>query len=386
MLIESSTIKHYNSTLDLTFNCVPRGVGVVEGLSKIAVASIAVAVFLILAVMYDATLLTALGMVGDGRSIEQLQSGNAISEQFSDKNISGIDNMKHAYPQWFLDGSATVRGGQIDISQVKGKGLFVGVSDPRPDDDVWSGIFVMSPNDYSSLYHVKVTVPSQDVKQQPPQYENLGMYVQTDVTTGRINYVGCIIDILPDKLVLAVESGLGNDALVTSRTVLWQKDVSLDQTTMDCTLVTNGDNYFAAIVNGERVFESHNLNLQMPRPFNSYLETQNKGIPNLVYGKFTDYYSNFSGEIRVIKMAPGQKASIGDVSAFADSSGVAHLDVSGLKQPFSGKLTVYGAHANSVLAKDDFVGGDLYSYGPIDWIEESRYRNVADKGGTIVGE
>jgi hypothetical protein len=124
----------------------------------------------------------------------------------------------------------------------------------------------------------------------------------------------------------------------------------------------------------------------MPRPFNSYLETQNKGMPYLVYGRFTDYYSNFSNEIRVIKMAPGQKASIGNVSAVADSSGVARLDISTLKQPFSGKLTVYGAHTNSVLAKDDFVGGDLYSYGPIDWIEESKYRNVADKGGTIVGE
>ncbi|MEO9295321.1 MAG: hypothetical protein ABI347_06955 [Nitrososphaera sp.] len=356
-----------------------------EGLSKIAIASMTGAALLVVVVLYDATVMSALGMMGDDRPLVQLEKGRVLYESFTEKSISGIDAMKKEYPSWFFDGSATVRGGSYDISQVREKGLYVGVSDPNPGDSVWSGIFAMSPNDYSSLYHVSITVPSAAVID-PADYANLGMYVQTDVTTGRINYVGCTIDIRPDKLILRVESGLGNDALVTSRTVHWEKAVSLDQKTMDCTLVTNGNNYFSATINGERVFVSDKLDLQMPRPFNSYLETQVKGIPDLVYGKFSDYYSAFSGELRVIKLSPGQKVSLGGVTAEADNAGIARLDISALRLPYSGSLIVDGEHADSVLARDDFMGGDLYSYGPINWIEQSKYKNVADRGGTIVGE
>lgn len=356
-----------------------------EGLSKVAIASITGAAVLVIVVLFNATVMSALGMMGDGRPLSQLEKGRVIYAPFTGKSVGGIDAMKQEYPSWFFNGSATVRGGTYDISQVRGKGLFVGVSDPNITDDVWSGIFAMSPNDYSSLYHVSITVPSIAVKK-PADYANIGMYVQTDVTTGRINYVGCTLDIRPDKLILRVESGLGNDALVTSRTVHWEKSVSLDQRTMDCTLVTNGDNYFSATINGERVFTSDKLNLHMPRPFNSYLETQVKGIPDIVYGKFSDYYSAFSGELRVIKLSPGQRVTLGGVTSAADSSGVARLDISSLRQPYSGSLIVRGEHADSVLVRDDFMGGDLYSYGPINWIEQSKYKNAADRGGTIVGE
>lgn len=356
-----------------------------EGLSKIAIASITGATVLVIAVLYDATVLSALGMMGDDRPLTQLEKGRVIYAPFTAKSTGGIDAMKLEYPSWFFDGSATVRGGTFDVSQVRGKGLFVGVSDPNIKDDVWSGIFAMTPNDYSSLYHVVINVPSDPVKK-PADYANLGMYVQTDVTTGRINYVGCTVDMRPDKLILRVESGLGNDAMVTSRTVHWEKEVSVDQKTMDCTLVTNGDNYLSAVINGERVFASDKLNLHMPRPFNSYLETQVKGIPDMVYGRFSDYYSAFSGELRVIKLAPGQKVSLGGVSAIADGAGVARLDISELRQPYSGSLIVDGEHADSVLARDDFMGGDIYAYGPVNWIERSNYKNTADRGGTIVGE
>lgn len=110
------------------------------------------------------------------------------------------------------------------------------------------------------------------------------------------------------------------------------------------------------------------------------------GIPGIVYGKFSDYYSAFSGELRVIKLSPGQKVTLGGVIAAADNSGMARLDTSFLRQPYPRSLVVRGGHADSVLAEDDFVGRDLYSYGPINRIEQSKYKNVADRGETIVGE
>jgi hypothetical protein len=357
-----------------------------QGVSKLAIGSVAVAgVFLIIS-MYNATVMTALGMVGDIRPIVQLQSGQIFSQQFADETITGIDSMKSKYPNWYFDGSARVRGGMYDVSQVRGEGLYVGVSDPDPLDGVWSGFFVMTPNDYSSLYHVKIYLPPLPVSHDPANYANLGMYVQTDTATGRINYVACTIDMRPDVLIYRVESGLGNDTFVTNRTIHWEKEISLEREFMDCTLVTNGDNYFLATIDNERVFESYDLNLQMPRPFNAYLETQVTGIPDMVFGRFTDYYSNFSSHIRVIKLNPGQIVSLGPVNATADAKGIARLDIATLQQPFNGTLIVHSDSGDSLLTGDYFRGGDLYSYGPIDWIEKPRYQNRAEDGGKILAE
>lgn len=354
-----------------------------ESIGKAAIGATAAAATLILAVMYDATVMTALGVVGDNRPIERLEHGRVMSETFLVGDVEGINAIRQEYPRWFFDGSVMVRGGQYDISQKNGGGLYVGVSDPDTGDDTWSGIFAMTPNDYSSVYHVTMQVPELPVSEDPDDYASIGMYVQTDTVTGRINYIACIVDIRPDKLYYRVESGLGNADSVTSWTVHWQKEVSVDEGTMDCTLLTNGDNHMAAVINGERVFESHGLDLQMPRPFNAYLETQVFGIPDVVYGRFYDYYSTFSSEIRVIKLSPGQVVSLGNVTAIADSKGVARLDVFGLPQPYSGTLTVHGKQADSTLSKGDFVGGDLYSYGAIDRIERLNYTNRADGGGRL---
>ncbi len=353
-----------------------------EGIGKVAIGAAAAAAILILAVMYDATVMTALGMAGDDRPIEKLESGRVLAEAFTEGSVSGMDAMRQEYPQWFFDGSVMVRGGQYDISQVDGKGLRVGVADPDPGDGVWSGIFAMTPNDYSSLYHVTMQAPELPVSRDPADYANIGMYIQTDTVTGRINYIACIVDIRPDRLFYRVESGLGNDDSVTSWTVLWEKEVSMKEGTMDCTLLTNGDNHMVAIINGERVFESHGLDLQMPRPFNAYLETQVSGIEDMVYGTFYDYYSAFSSEVRVIKLAPGQMVELGDVAATADSRGVARLDLLGLPQPYEGTLVVHGESADSTL-EGGFTGGDVYSYGPIDRIERLGYANRADSGGKI---
>jgi hypothetical protein len=353
-----------------------------EGIGKAAIGAAAAAAILILAVMYDATVMTALGMAGDERPIERLERGGVLSESFTEGDVAGVDAMRQEYPQWFFDGSVMVRGGQYDISQADGRGLLVGVADPDTADDTWSGIFAMTPNDYSSLYHVTMQAPELPVSNNPSDYANIGMYIQTDTVTGRINYIACIVDIRPDRLFYRVESGLGNDDSVTSWTVHWEKEVSVGEGMMDCTLFTNGDNHMGAIINGERVFESSSLDLQMPRPFNAYLETQVSGIPDVVYGTFHDYYSTFSSEVRVIKLAPGQMVKLGNSTATADEKGVARLDILGFPQPYRGTLVVHGERADSVL-NSEFMGGDLYSYGPIDRIERLNYANRADSGGMI---
>lgn len=384
LLPEAHTTKNYNTAGEFPahHNGCARGRAIMEGIGKAAIGAGAAAVLMILIVMYDATVMTALGMIGDNRPIERLEKGGVLSEPFTDGDIDGISAMRQEYPGWFFDGSVTVRGGDYDVSQVDGEGLYVGVADPDPGDGTWSGLFAMTPNDYSSVYHVTMQVPELPASRDPADHANIGMYIQTDTSTGRINYISCTVDIRPDRLIYRIESGLGNDDSVTSRTIHWEKEAGMDEGTMDCTLSTDGDNHMAAIINGERVFESYAMDLQMPRPFNAYLETQVSGIPEIVEGRFYDYYSAFSSEIRVIKLAPGQIVSLGNVTAIANAKGIAHLDVFHLPQPYKGMLTVHGQSADSSLS-GSFVAGDLYSYGPIDRIERMNYGNKADSGGTI---
>lgn len=333
--------------------------------------------------MYNASMMQALGMMGDDRPLVHLKKGAVTHAGFDDRDITSISGMRASYPSWSFAGSALVRGGQYDVQQVRGQGLVVGVSDPDPSDRVWSGMFAMTPHDYSSLYHVEIAAPRvPEIAADPGNYMNLGMYVQTDTATDRINYVACTMDIRPDHLVLRAESGLGNGTVVTSRTVHWEKAVGLDYDTMDCTLVTNGDNYFRAIIGGQTVFESDKLDLQMPKPFNAYLETQVLGITRVVHGQFTGYYSVHSPYVEVVKLRPGQQVSLGPVSATAGPDGTTRLDVAGLPQPYPGRLVVHGASSDASLVSQ-FVGGDVYSYGPIDWAEESKYYGNMRKGGTI---
>lgn len=355
-----------------------------ETVIKFALGVMAAALVSIPLLMYNVSMMQALGMMGEAdRPLVQLKKGTVTRVGFDDLDIGDIAAMRSAYPSWFFAGSAIVRGGEYDVRQAHGQGLLVGVSDPHPDDSVWSGIFAMTPSDYSSLYHVRMAVPRvPEIADDPSNYMNVGMYVQTDTSTDRINYVACTVDIRPDRLVLRAESGLGNGTVVTSRTVHWEKSVGLDHDAVDCTLVTNGDNYFRAIVDGQTVFESDRLDLQMPKPFNAYLETQVLGIPRVVYGQFSNYYSANSPSVEVIKLRPGQQVSLWPASATAGPDGVARLDVAGLPTPYHGQLVVHASSMDAAL-NSTFAGGDVYSYGPVNWVEESKYFGDMRKGGTI---
>lgn len=234
------------------------------------------------ALMYNTTVMEALGIMGEDRPIVQLKKGNALYASFEDRAIVGIDGMKRAYPSWLFYGSARVRGGQYELGQIDGRRLFVGVSDPDPAEDVWSGMFAMTPNDDASLHHVTIGVQAEpEIAMRPSNYMNLGIYVQTDTITDRINYVACTVDILPDSLILRAESGLGN------------------------------------------------------------------------------------------------------VTAVAGPYWAARLDISGLRQPYSGRLIAHGDAQNAVPEKKDFAGGGIYSYGNIDWMEKSKYYDAIHKGGRI---
>lgn len=288
-----------------------------------------------------------------------LKEAGGMSAPFANATIGDVEQMRNEYPFWFFDGSALVRGGDYVIYQ-HDTGLYVGVADPNVNDRSWSGMFAMSPPSHASIYHSRISVPLY-ANYTNGSYMNVGIYVQTDPITPAINYVDCTMDIREDLIIRRVESGLGTGTMVTNRTVYWEEIVSLDQNEMDCILVTNGDDYFRAIIDGKTVFEGQDLDLRMPRPFNAYLETQVYRYPEVKFGIFQDYWSMKSQEVTVIGLRPYTNATLGDITATADHSGTVTFNISDKPIPYHASLRAI-VETGEASINAAFLGGDVYEY------------------------
>ena len=148
----------------------------------------------------------------------------------------------------------------------------------------------MSRDDYASLYHSNIELPRRENLGGILSRFSAGLYIQTSIIYGQINYVACVGEIGPAGVEWRVESGLGNDVVVTQHNDLW-RDTNSSVWKRDCTIITNGANYLKVYLDNKLVYSNNKLNLQMPRPFNSYLEVQTTYADENLYGKFTDYYS-----------------------------------------------------------------------------------------------
>jgi hypothetical protein len=311
----------------------------------------------------------------NARIIHKEKSGLFFSDSLKDDNQTMVQISQESDDMWVFAGSALSRGSPVDYYQVQGKGLYVGVENAGVVDE-WAGIFAMTDDDYAMLYHTVITVPDDSISTN--QNFNVGMYIQTDVLYGVINYVGCVVNLTPRGPIWAVESGLGNATQVTERNVLW-RDVGTNQTTSrDCTIVTNGQNHLAVYFDSELVYSNEELDLKMPRPFNAYLETQVINSDSKVYGLFSDYYSTLNEKIKVVKAPPGGIVQLlGDSdkvlqTATATDNGIAIFNVGQYHYPLSARIVVLDDDRKIVAYTPDPIqifGGDVYAadtLGPFD--------------------
>jgi hypothetical protein len=287
---------------------------------------------------------------------DSLQDGNQTMRELSDRQDDS----------WDFAGSALARGSPADWYQIQGEGLFLGVTNTEINAE-WSGIFAMSDDDYATLYHAVISIPDSSLATR--QNFNVGMYIQTDVLYGVINYVGCVANSTPRGPVWVVESGLGNATQVTQRDRLWTDNSTNQSATRDCTIVTNGDNVFKTYLDGKLVYSNEELDLKMPRPFNSYLETQVINSNVMVYGKFTDYYSTLNEKIKVVKAPPGGVVRlIGESNEILQSvpvneQGIAIMNVGEYHFPLSAKIVVLDDEKIVAYTPDPIqvFGGDVYA-------------------------
>lgn len=313
-------------------------------------------------------------------SMNKVKSGLFISDSLKNGNLTRgelFEKFNQKYNRvWTLYGSAISRKAPIDVYENTLDGLSLGIKSANKGK--WAGYFAMTRDDYASLFHAVLTIPA---KLPEDERFSTGLYVQTSIIYGNINYVGCIGESGPLGYDWSVQSGTGNTIEVTQEHDLVESNPTMNEPlTKDCTIITNGDNYLKVYLDHRLVFSSDKLNLQMPRPFNSYLEVQTTYSKDNLYGKFKDYYSAGGENITVINAPIGGSAKIvetapsGVVLEYApiDQQGVANLNIGQYDFPLTAQIQILDSKnkiVTSTAPNTALYGGDVYSASPVSLLE-----------------
>ena len=247
------------------------------------------------------------------------------------------------------------------------QGLHIGVQ--APSNATWAGIYSLSRNINGMLYHSIVTTPVPSIPANNVYYNN-GMYVQTNGSSN-VNYVTCASNVSSFGTVWAVFWATGNPFGATNFTRLWYDPSPNQPLTRDCTIITNGNNYLRVYLDGVKVVDNNKMNLQIPPPFNVFLEPQSSYAGQLLNGTFTDFYASTSENVTVTNL-PSNTVRV-DIT---DSSGnvlatspvanqIASLNVGQYHFPLSGTIKVYNSNNALIASRSSGIyGGDVYSVNP----------------------
>ncbi|HJW20570.1 MAG TPA: hypothetical protein VJ571_08460, partial [Candidatus Nitrosotalea sp.] len=140
--------------------------------------------------------------------------------------------------------------------------------------------------------------------------------------------------------------------------------------TRDCTIITNGNNYLKVYLDGTMVYTNSTMNLQMPGPFNVFLEPQSSYSSSMLNGIFNDYYATSNENIQVNSL-PSNVARVdlvntsGTVIASSNASaGSVTIPIGNYHFPLVGIIKVYDSSNNVITSTPTAVnmfGGDVYS-------------------------
>jgi hypothetical protein len=214
------------------------------------------------------------------------------------------------------------------------------------------------------LYHSVLSVPFKTVDN---HWWDTGMYIQT--SEPKINYVTCSAAVDTDHVTWAVVSTKGNADIATQFHTLWSDDSPNQPYTRDCTIVTNGSNLLQVYLDNKLVYSNNTLNLQMPSPFNAYLEVQTSTASRELSSNYADFYSTAGQFLKVTGADEGSKiqlvsSSTGKVLADGSvgSDGSASLDIAKYHMPIDASIRAFDASGNQIAnsAEQSIWGGDEY--------------------------
>jgi hypothetical protein len=298
---------------------------------------------------------------GTDHSITKIKSGLVVSDSLTNETKTKQQVLADTR-YWNYDGSAVAEHAPYDISKDT-LGLHIGVQ--AKSSGKWAGFFAVTPNTDAAVFHSVIANPVRVIPRD--SYEN-GLYVQTSQPL--INYVTCVSLTNNQATVWAIVNTVGNANQATKYTVLWMDTSPNQPLTRDCTIITNGTNYLKVYLDGNMVYTSNTLNLQMPAPFNAYLEPETSYAGQLLYGVYSDYYATLDENIQITNNPPDASRvsivdSAGNVLATAPVlGGTAKLDVGKYHFPMMANIKVYDSTNTQIASTSDAVsitGGDVFT-------------------------
>jgi VCBS repeat-containing protein len=264
---------------------------------------------------------------------------------------------------WRYGGSAVAQNAPVDFFQ-DSMGLDVGVK--AGSNGTYAGFYAVTPNTNASLFHAIITTPTRTI---PNNFFQNGLYVQT--ANGLINYVTCYSVTSTAGTTWHILHTYGNTTYSTKWIVLWSDPSPSQPLTRECTIITNGRNYLKVYLDSIKVYENNTLDLQMPAPFNAYLEPQNSYAGQMLYGIYRDFYIALDENVRVTNVPPeATRVDIVDASnnvlaSSAVANGIAVLNIAQYHFPLAVNIKVYDMNNNVIASSSvSIVGGDIYSVDP----------------------
>jgi hypothetical protein len=305
-----------------------------------------------------------------GYSIDKLKSGLDVFDSLNNGKLSriSIDQvLSKGVPGWYFYGSAFSVKTPI-TSHERRDGLLLGLK--AANEGQWVSYYAMSPETNATVFHAIITSPYKLTNYGTLQ---IGLYVQTSTRYGHVNYVSCGSAVSPSGIFWGAVETLGNYSQATKYTTLWADKSSNQPLSRDCKIVTNGNNFLEIYVDNNLVYSNDKLNLQMPTPFNSYLELTTPSSDTMRYGLFNNYYSVHDVNLKLINAPVGGYVKIIGksnellASTPINDSGVAELNIIKHSFPLNGIIRVYDSTNKIVASTPNTVsifGGDVYGLTP----------------------
>jgi hypothetical protein len=229
----------------------------------------------------------------------------------------------------------------------------------------YTGFYAISPPSDAELFHARITSTYTSI---PDGFLQVGLFVRA--ASGNTNYIACASVSSSAGTHWEIIHGTGNTVEATNFAYLWIDNATSQPSTADCTIITNGNNYLAVVLNGALVYQNTGLALGVQKPVAAYLGVESSYSTQAFSGSWTDFYSTQTDSVEAINLPSTATnltivnqngTSLGSSSAI---NGTAVVNIAKYNFPLLAYLKAYDSSGKEIAttpAPVELMGGDIYS-------------------------
>ncbi|HEX5457173.1 MAG TPA: fibronectin type III domain-containing protein [Candidatus Nitrosotalea sp.] len=325
-----------------------------------------------LALVFTAIFLSSFGIISGNLdafavsyTIDKTKSGLVASDPLNNQTETKQQVLSDTKYWTYYGTAVSEKNTAYDIYK-DSQGLHIGEPGPDPTqfgDGSYSGYYAVSPDTNAVLVHAILTATNQ-----PVLHNDFQSQLEIMTTSGQVNYLDCAAITNSDGTYWTLVHGYGDDIEASHFDTLWVDSSSNQPLTRECTVITNGANYLKLYMDGVMVYSSNTLSLNMPAPFDYYLQTMNSYYNQMRHGTFQDYYATTDEKISV-SGNPSNAATVSIVDSTGQSlasssitTGSATLDVGKYHFPIAGTIQVKDSSGGIIASSAQTIyGGDEFS-------------------------